>query len=99
MSTHTATTPDPSVNRLPPQTKYIVGNEACERFSYYGIRSILAVYITADVVRGGLGQTVDTSTSIIHLFIFANYFMPLFGAWLSDKLIGRYSTILYVSLV
>lgn len=99
MSTHTATTPDPSVNRLPPQTKYIVGNEACERFSYYGIRSVLAVYITADVVRGGLGQTVDTSTSIIHLFIFANYFMPLFGAWLSDKLIGRYSTILYVSLV
>lgn len=99
MSTPTATASNPAANRLPPQTKYIVGNEACERFSYYGIRSILAVYITADVVRGGLGQSVDTSTSIIHLFIFANYFMPLFGAWLSDKLIGRYYTILYVSLI
>jgi dipeptide/tripeptide permease len=88
-----------SNNRLPPQTKYIVGNEACERFSYYGIRSILAGYITGEVVRGGLGQSPDASTTIIHLFIFANYFMPLFGAWLSDKLIGRYNTILYVSLV
>ncbi|MBI5387279.1 MAG: MFS transporter [Verrucomicrobia bacterium] len=88
-----------AADRLPPQTKFIVGNEACERFSYYGIRSILAGYITGEVVRGGLGQTTDTSTSIIHLFIFANYFMPLLGAWLSDKLVGRYYTILYVSLI
>src|SRR5215470_17464743 len=87
-----------STNRWPRQIKFIVGNEACERFSYYGMRSILAGYITGEIARGGLGQTVDTSTSIIHLFIFANYFMPLFGAWLSDKLIGRYHTILWVSL-
>jgi dipeptide/tripeptide permease len=99
MSAQTTTAPDQSANRLPPQTKYIVGNEACERFSFYGIRGILAGYITGEVVRGGLGQSADTSTTIIHLFIFANYFMPLFGAWLSDKLIGRYNTILYVSLV
>ena len=32
------------------------------------------------------------------MFVFANYFMPLFGAWLSDKIIGRYHTILWVSL-
>ncbi|MGO9479282.1 MAG: oligopeptide:H+ symporter, partial [Limisphaerales bacterium] len=44
------------------------------------------------------GQEVDTSTEIIHLFVFVNYFMPLFGAWLSDKVIGRYHTILWVSL-
>ena len=87
-----------AADRLPPQTKFIVGNEACERFSYYGMRSILAGYITGEVAKGGLGQTVDTSTTIIHFFIFANYFMPLLGAWLSDKLIGRYRTILYVSL-
>jgi len=87
-----------SPNRWPPQIKYIVGNEACERFSYYGMRSILAGYITGAVLRGGLGQSADASTEIIHLFVFANYFMPLFGAWLSDKLIGRYHTILWVSL-
>src|SRR5262245_43003986 len=87
-----------ATNRWPRQIKYIVGNEACERFSYYGMRSILAGYIIGEIARGGLGQTVDTSTSIIHLFIFANYFMPLFGAWLSDRIIGRYHTILWVSL-
>lgn len=84
--------------RWPAQIKYIVGNEACERFSYYGMKSVLAGYITAAVLKGGLGQDADTATSIIHLFVFVNYFMPLFGAWLSDKFIGRYHTILWVSL-
>jgi POT family proton-dependent oligopeptide transporter len=90
--------PKPAVVRWPRQIKYIVGNEACERFSYYGMRSILAGYITGAVLKGGLGQDADASTEIIHTFVFANYFMPLFGAWLSDKLIGRYHTILWVSL-
>ena len=87
-----------SANRWPRQIKFIVGNEACERFSYYGMRSILAGYITGAVLKGGLGQTDDAATEIIHLFVFANYFMPLLGAWLSDKIIGRYHTILWVSL-
>lgn len=90
--------PAPQNNRWPPQVKYIVGNEACERFSYYGMRSILAGYITGATLQGGLGQTADKSTEIIHMFVSANYFMPLLGAWLSDKLIGRYHTILWVSL-
>jgi POT family proton-dependent oligopeptide transporter len=90
--------PQSSANRWPPQIKYIVGNEACERFSYYGMKGILAGYITGKVVNGGLGQTDDTSTEIMHYFTFVNYFMPLFGAWLSDKIIGRYHTILWVSL-
>lgn len=87
-----------SANRWPPQIKYIVGNEACERFSYYGMRSILAGYVAGEVAKGGLGQTSDAATTIIHTFVFANYFMPLLGAWLSDKIIGRYHTILWVSL-
>jgi POT family proton-dependent oligopeptide transporter len=88
----------PPADRWPPQIKYIVGNEACERFSYYGMRSILAGYITGAVLKGGLGQDADASTNIIHAFVSANYFMPLIGAWLSDKFIGRYRTILWVSL-
>ena len=87
-----------AADRWPPQIKFIVGNEACERFSYYGMRSILAGHITGTVLKGGLGQNADTSTEIIHTFVFANYFMPLLGAWLSDKIIGRYHTILWVSL-
>jgi proton-dependent oligopeptide transporter, POT family len=88
----------PQDGRYPSQIKYIVGNEACERFSYYGMRSILAGYITGAVLKGGLGHDADSSTTIIHAFVSANYFMPLLGAWLSDKLIGRYHTILWVSL-
>ena len=90
--------PKTAEDRWPRQIKFIVGNEACERFSYYGMRSILAGYITGAVLKGGLGQTDDAATEIIHLFVFANYFMPLLGAWLSDKIIGRYHTILWVSL-
>ncbi|MGN6643548.1 MAG: POT-type proton-dependent oligopeptide transporter [Verrucomicrobiota bacterium] len=86
-----------ATNRWPAQIKYIVGNEACERFSYYGMRSILAGYIAGEAGRG-LGQSADSATSIIHTFVFANYFTPLLGAWLSDRLIGRYHTILWVSL-
>ena len=90
---------NPSANRWPRQIKYIIGNEACERFSYYGIRSIMAGYITGTIAAHGLGLEKDRATEIIHLFTFANYFMPLLGAWLSDKVIGRYHTILWVSMV
>jgi len=94
------TTIDRAANRFPSQIKFIVGNEACERFSYYGIRSILALYISTVLYRElPEGQARDVATSIIHTFIFANYFTPLMGAWLSDKLWGRYNTILYVSLI
>ncbi len=89
---------EPRASRWPSQIKYIIGNEACERFSYYGMRSILAGYVTGAVLKGGLGQDADTGTGIIHLFVFVNYFMPLLGAWLSDKLLGRYHTILWLSL-
>src|ERR1043165_1098767 len=73
-----STNPNPE-SRWPGQIKFIVGNEACERFSYYGMRSILAGYITGAVMLGGLGQTEDKSTEIIHLFVSANYFMHLLG--------------------
>ena len=88
----------PANNRWPPQIKYIVGNEACERFSFYGMKGILVGYMTNQVLKGGLNMSDDKATSIFHLFVFANYFMPLLGAWLSDKIFGRYHTILWVSL-
>jgi len=81
-------------NRWPPQIKFIVGNEACERFSYYGIKGILALYIINVLVK-----TQDDATSIIALFSAGNYFMPMLGAWVSDRYWGRYRTILWISLV
>ena len=92
--------PVSSANRFPPPIKFIIGNEACERFSYYGIRSILALYISTVLFQHlPEGQARDHAAGIIHLFIFANYFTPLLGGIISDKFWGRYNTILYVSLV
>ena len=84
---------NPAADRWPPQVRFILGNEAAERFSYYGMKGILALYIT-----NVLMMTKDDATSIIHLFGFANYFMPLLGAWVSDRYWGRYHTILWISL-
>jgi len=93
-------TPRSSSATWPPQIKFIIGNEACERFSYYGIRSILALYISTVLFQHlPAGEAKDRATAIIHGFIFFNYFTPLLGAWLSDKLWGRYNTIFYVSLL
>jgi POT family proton-dependent oligopeptide transporter len=86
-------------SRWPKQIKYIIGNEACERFSYYGMTSILAGYISGQLIAGGLGKSEDFATIIISLFKSFNYFTPLIGAWLSDKMIGRYKTIFWVSLL
>ncbi len=80
-------------NRWPSQVRFILGNEAAERFSYYGMKGILALYIT-----NILFQTRDYATEVIHYFGFVNYFMPMIGAWISDRLWGRYHTILWISL-
>lgn len=96
-----AQTPPPAPNdRFPSQIKFIIGNEACERFSYYGIRSILALYISTVLFKNlPAGEAQDHAAEIIHLFIFTNYFTPLIGAVISDRFWGRYNTILYVSLI
>lgn len=78
---------------LPPQTKYIVGNEACERFSFYGMRSILTLYMV-----NVLCMSESEAMEIGHLFNACVYILPLLGAWVADRFLGRYRTILYVSL-
>lgn len=78
---------------MPPQTLFIIGNEACERFSYYGVIAILTLYVSRH-----LGQGDSSGHRISHLFKAGVYFTPLIGAWISDRWLGRYKTILYISL-
>lgn len=87
-----------SNDRLPPQTKYIVGNEACERFSYYGMRSLLVVYIAGKLYPGAQ-DAEPFAKQVYHYFIAATYFLPLIGAWIADRYWGRFRTILYISLM
>jgi proton-dependent oligopeptide transporter, POT family len=79
--------------RYPPQIKYIIGNEACERFSYYGMVGILENYLTEKMKMSG-----PDATTTQHLFGTAVYFLPLAGGWLADRWLGRYWTILIISL-
>jgi POT family proton-dependent oligopeptide transporter len=78
---------------FPPQIKYIIGNEVCERFSYYGMLGILELYLANRMKMGG-----DVATTTQHLFGTAVYFLPLAGGWLADRWLGRYWTILFISL-
>jgi POT family proton-dependent oligopeptide transporter len=78
---------------FPPQIKYIIGNEACERFSYYGMLSILTLYLKNVMDMGEVH-----SKEVVHLFATAVYFLPLAGGWLADRWLGRYRTILSISL-
>jgi POT family proton-dependent oligopeptide transporter len=80
-------------DRFPPQIKYIIGNEACERFSYYGMVGILEIYLKDRMRMGSEG-----ATQVLHLFGTAVYFLPLLGGWLADRFWGRYWTILSISV-
>ena len=79
---------------FPPQIKYIVGNEACERFSYYGMRAILTVFMVSQ-----LAMPKHEATAVYHYFVSACYFTPLLGAWISDRFWGKYRTIMTLSIV
>jgi solute carrier family 15 oligopeptide transporter 1 len=78
----------------PKHVFFILGNEFCERFSFYGMKAILVIYLNR-----ALNYNEDTATAIYHGFNMACYFMPIFGAMLADGLIGKYKTILYVSVI
>ena len=78
---------------FPTQTKYIVGNEACERFSFYGMRSILTLYMTHMLL-----MSESQAIEVAHLFNAGIYILPLLGAWIADRFLGRYKTILFISL-
>lgn len=73
---------------------FIIGNEFCERFSFYGMKTILILYLTLQ-----LRIEPSTSTAIYHTFTMLCYFTPLIGALLADSFLGKYKTILYISLI
>jgi proton-dependent oligopeptide transporter, POT family len=62
--------------------------EMWERFSYYGMRSILILYAVAAVSDGGFGLDDRVASSIYGLYIAATYVFALFGGWIADRLLG-----------
>jgi len=87
---------------LPKGIPYIIGNEAAERFSYYGMRAILVIFMTQHLMNAS-GQrdpmTEQEAQGYFHLFVAAVYLMPVFGALLADFFWGKYRTIIVLSLI
>ncbi|TAM09167.1 MAG: MFS transporter [Nevskiaceae bacterium] len=92
MATTTALHASPG--RMPRGIPFIIVNEFAERFCYYGINSILSVYLTQTLLFGDAQATTWQS-----LFKSAAYLFPLLGAVLSDVWWGKYRTIMAFSMV
>lgn len=87
--------------RMPSGIPFIIGNELAERFSYYGMKTILVVYMTKymlDSTGGPAPMSDEDAKAIYHAFNAANYFFPLLGALLADIFLGKYRTIILLSI-
>jgi POT family proton-dependent oligopeptide transporter len=87
---------------MPPGIPFIIGNELAERFSFYGMRAILYLFMTtALVTHEGAADLMSEAKAKewTHLFIAGVYFTPLLGALLADLWLGKYRTIIALSLV
>ena len=97
-----ATTPATNPRgKLPPQVPYIIGNEACERFSFYGMRNILVQFLVSSVILAYLPAEMreGAAKDVFHSFVIGVYFFPLLGGWLADRFFGKYDTVLWFSLI
>lgn len=95
------TAPVPST-KMPGGIPYIIGNEAAERFSYYGMRAVLMVFMTKYLLdRQGNSAPLPEAEATMwyHMFTGSAYFFPIFGAIISDAWWGKYNTILRVSVI
>jgi POT family proton-dependent oligopeptide transporter len=91
-----------ATEKMPPGIPYIIGNEFAERFSFYGMKAILMVFMTtAMVTHGGAKDLMNEAEASkwTHAFISAVYFTPLLGALLADLWLGKYKTIIGLSLI
>jgi proton-dependent oligopeptide transporter, POT family len=95
-----------STNKMPAAVPYIIGNEAAERFNYYGLRAILVTFMVqyfynkAGSEDPAIVQAAEaTANAKTHDFVAMSYLLPLFGGMVSDWFWGKYKTILYLSIV
>ena len=87
---------------MPKGIPYIIGNEAAERFSFYGMKAILVIFMTKYLLDGdGNPDYMSDEQAKVwyHNFVSAAYFFPIIGALLSDIFWGKYKTIITLSVV
>jgi POT family proton-dependent oligopeptide transporter len=82
------------LSRIPRSLFTILPSETAERFSFYGAKAILPLYLTHK-----LKIDEDDATTVVHSFIFLSYAFAVVGGWLADTHWGKYKTILNLSIV
>src|SRR5262249_55983964 len=87
--------------RMPRQIPFIIANEGCERFSFYGMRNVLTQYLSATLLLYIVNEAErkEAAVEVFHSFVIGVYFFPLIGGWLADRFFGKYNTILWFSLI
>ncbi len=87
---------------MPPGVPYIVSNEFAERFSFYGMRAVLMVFMTT-VLRTHAGapdlMSEAEASTWLHAYFAGVYYTPLLGGLIADLWLGKYRTIIALSLV
>lgn len=84
----------------PRQIPYIIASEACERFSFYGMRNILTPFLMTALLLSIPEELRGTmAKDVFHSFVIGVYFFPLLGGWIADRFFGKYNTILWLSLI
>uniref|UniRef100_A0AAR2JBV2 Solute carrier family 15 member 2 n=1 Tax=Pygocentrus nattereri TaxID=42514 RepID=A0AAR2JBV2_PYGNA len=81
-------------SNYPLSIAFIVVNEFCERFSYYGMKAVLTLYFIHY-----LHWNKNLSTAVYHAFSGLCYFTPIIGAIIADSWLGKFKTIIYLSIV
>jgi POT family proton-dependent oligopeptide transporter len=67
--------------------------EMWERFSYYGMRALLILFMTAPVAAGGLGFDTSKAGPIYALYVSSVYLLSLPGGWVADRVLGLRRTV------
>ena len=98
------TSPSPAVApppaRMPRQIPFIIANEGCERFSFYGMRNILTPFLVSSLLLYlPESDRPGAAKDVFHIFVIGVYFFPLLGGWIADRILGKYHTVLYFSLL
>jgi proton-dependent oligopeptide transporter, POT family len=98
--------PEQKSGKFPRSIWYIVGNEAAERFNFYGMTAILTTFLIAQFYNPSNSTDPDVINSAkaaanakTHDFKAMAYLLPMFGGMIADWFWGKYKTILYLSMV
>src|SRR6202012_801492 len=73
--------------------------EMWERFSYYGMRALLILFMTASIEKGGLGFSTSKGGAIYGLYTAMIYLFGLPGGWIADRILGLRNGVLWGGVI